>query len=76
MQVEVRALAASVNNLKIDLNGTISAYRILDAEVERDNPTSLGLAQARAIMSTAFNVAPSTTPTAHVPERRNNGERE
>lgn len=48
------------NNLKIELSSALSAYRILDAEVEATNPTSLGLKQARVILSTAFTVAPST----------------
>lgn len=64
MAIRVDALQMTVSNLKVELSGAVAAYRILDAEVEKTNPTSLGLAQARAIMSTAFTVAPSTIPAA------------
>lgn len=45
---------------ELHLLGAISAYRILDAEVEAANPGSTGLAQARLVMSAAFTVCPST----------------
>jgi uncharacterized protein YlxW (UPF0749 family) len=64
----VDGMQESYNNLKIELSATLSAYRILDTEIEATNPRSLGLAQARAILSTAFTVAPSTIPSAQVRE--------
>jgi hypothetical protein len=57
---EVRALANSFTNLKIDLSAALSAYRILEVEVETNNPASMGLAEARAVLSAAFTIAPST----------------
>jgi hypothetical protein len=59
VRVEIRNLATDFNNLKIELAATLSAYRILEIEVEAVNPTSIGLAEARAILSTAFTVAPA-----------------
>lgn len=56
----IDGLQSSFANLKIEMHGTLSAYRILDAEIEASNPGSLGLKQARAILSSAFTVAPST----------------
>lgn len=58
---EFNALKDEFTNLKIEMNATLSAYRILDAELEVSNPNSLGLRQARMILSTAFTIAPSTT---------------
>jgi hypothetical protein len=49
-----------VNNLKIELSGVLSAYRVLEVAEEIRDPRSLNLAQARAILNTAFTVAPST----------------
>jgi hypothetical protein len=59
-----------VRGLELKLVGAISGYRILDLELEHLAPSSVALAQARAVMSTAFAVSPSTPaapPSAHVP---------
>lgn len=53
-------LHEAFTNLKIELSGTVAAYRILDLAEEARDPTSLHLAQARAVLSTAFTIAPST----------------
>jgi hypothetical protein len=45
---------------ELHLLGAISAYRILDAEIEAASPGSTSLAQARLVMSAAFTVCPST----------------
>jgi len=59
MGVRIDSMSSDLNNLKIELAATISAYRILEIEVEAVNPASIGLAEARAILSAAFTVAPA-----------------
>lgn len=66
----VTALERMVTDLKIELSAALSAYRILAVEVESNNPTSIGLAQARAVLSTAFTVAPSTSPATQGEEKK------
>lgn len=53
-------LAERFHALELKLLGALSAYRILDAEVEATAPGSTALAQARLVMSAAFTVSPST----------------
>lgn len=51
---------ATAHGLEMKLLGAITAYKILDAEVEARFPESSALAQARIVMSTAFTISPST----------------
>jgi hypothetical protein len=60
MGARVDGLVTSFTNLKIELAAALSAYRILEVEVESYNARSLGLAEARAVLSAAFTIAPST----------------
>lgn len=53
-------LSEKFHQLEMKLVGAISAYKILDAELEALDPTSTALGQARAVMSTAFTLSPST----------------
>jgi hypothetical protein len=58
---EITALKDGQHHFEMKLLGTISAYRLLDAEVETRLPGSSALAQARLIISTAFTMSPSTS---------------
>ena len=49
-----------VNTLKIELTGVLSAYRVLEVAEEARDPSSIHLAQARAILTATFMIAPST----------------
>lgn len=49
---------------ELKLLGSISAYRILDVEVEAHIPGSTALVQARQVMSAAFTLSPSTDQRA------------
>jgi hypothetical protein len=60
MSLEMSEVRAEVSELKMKLLGTISAYRMLDLEVETHLPGSTALGQARVVMSTAFALSPST----------------
>lgn len=62
MSTRLDEMVSMVNNLKIEINGVLAAYRILEIDVETRDPNSVALRQARAILSTAFTVAPSTPP--------------
>lgn len=53
-------LSDKFHHLELKLLGAISAYRILDAEVEAELPGNTALAQARLVMSAAFTLSPST----------------
>lgn len=68
LQKELEAVQARVHKLDMKLLGAISAYRILDAEVELTNPLSAALKQARIVMNTAFELSPSTGPPIELPE--------
>ena len=59
-QTQIDDLREEVHKIEMRLVGTISAYRILDTEVETHLPDSVALVQARRVMSAAFTVAPST----------------
>lgn len=61
---ELTDVRGEVHKIEMRLVGAISAYRILDTEVELHLPDSSALIQARRVMSTAFTVAPSTDPPA------------
>lgn len=60
LRKEMADVNNTVTNLKIEMNGVLSAYRILEVDVEMRDPSSAALKQARAILSTAFAIAPST----------------
>jgi hypothetical protein len=60
MGLRMDAMFTQMNNLKIELAGVLSAYRILEVAEERRSPKSIHLAQARALLSSVFTVAPST----------------
>jgi hypothetical protein len=60
METKVTTVTNAFTNLKIELNGILTAYRVLEVEVETNLPDSHALKHARVILSTAFTVAPST----------------
>ena len=68
LQQELNAVREEVHGFELKLLGAISAYRILDAEVQIINPDSAALVQARAVMSTAFTASPSTKAPFEMPE--------
>lgn len=61
---EIKTVRENAHSLETKLVGAIAAYRILDVEVEAIAPGSTALAQARAVMSTAFTLSPSTPGAA------------
>jgi hypothetical protein len=60
MGKRVDGLEEKLHQTDLKLLGAISAYRILDAEVESRDPGSTALSQARLVMSAAFTMSPST----------------
>lgn len=66
-QKQIDDLREEVHKIELRLVGTISAFRILDAEVETHLPDSPALVQARRVISTAFAMSPSTDPPADQP---------
>jgi hypothetical protein len=62
LRQDVQKLGDGIHHLELKLLGTISAYKLLDTEVEMHLPDSAVLKQARALMSTAFAMSPSTNP--------------
>ena len=68
LQQKIEQLGKDFHHLEMKLLGAIAAYRILDAEVEANDPHSRALAQARQVMSAAFTLSPSTEPPFIVPE--------
>ena len=53
-------LTEKFHQLEMKLVGAITAYKILDVECEALDPGSTALGQARAAMSAAFAMSPST----------------
>lgn len=68
LQVELRGVREEVHKIELKLLGAISAYRILDEEVVAHLPGSAALKQARAVMSAAFTISPSTDAPFPLPE--------
>jgi hypothetical protein len=68
MAARMDGLYEVVNNLKIELAGVLSAYRVLEVAEDLRDPFSVHLAQARAILTTAFTVGPSTSGVPHKSE--------
>jgi hypothetical protein len=68
LQRELNGVKDEVHKIEMKLLGAISAYRILDVEIEATNPGSPALAQARQVMSAAFTLSPSTDPPFAMPE--------
>lgn len=60
LRKELKGVSENVHKIEMKLLGAISAYRILDAEVEAIKPDSTALSQARLVMSAAFTLSPST----------------
>jgi hypothetical protein len=60
LQNELNGVREEVHKIEMKLVGAITAYRILDKEVEAHMPSSTALAQARLAMSAAFTLSPST----------------
>lgn len=56
-------LTEEFHQLELKLLGAIAGFRILDIEVETNLPGSTALGQARAVMSAAFTLSPSTPGT-------------
>lgn len=68
LQVELNGVRDEVHKIEMKLVGAISAYRILDAEVETLQPDSTALKQARLVMSAAFTLSPSTDAPLDKPQ--------
>jgi hypothetical protein len=62
MGVQIAKVREDFRQIELKLVGAITAYKILDLEVETHLPGSTALGQARAVMSTAFALSPSTPP--------------
>jgi hypothetical protein len=60
LRSELDRVTELVTNLKIEMNAVLSAYRVLEVAEHARDPNSAHLATARAILSTAFAIAPST----------------
>lgn len=67
MRTEMDSVKAAMHHLEMKLVGALGAYRILDIEVESIAPGSTALGQARAVMSAAFTISPSTPPDGASP---------
>lgn len=65
---ELETVQEHVHNLDMKLLGALSAYRILDSEVEAHRPKSAALRQARILMNTAFELSPSSEPPMEIPK--------
>lgn len=68
LQAELDGVKGEIHRIEMKLLGAISAYRILDAEVENKIPGSTALQQARQVMSAAFTLSPSTDAPFTLPE--------
>lgn len=68
LQIELNGVREEVHKIEMKLVGAISAYRILDNEVETHLPDSAALKQARLVMSAAFTLSPSTDAPLDAPD--------